>query len=334
MLIACKRAIAGATDPLLARRLAAVDTASAQTPAARRSAGDSGRRATPAPRRATPTRSSSPRPSTAPAAATHVAGAAAVTAACCCASSAAICASSTASRASARASRACTAAGSAAPAQSRTRRPPARPTRARAAHSPTSPASPASDSISRVCSCVNAVRSRLTCRAASSADRRHPHFAPDPPLPATDAHQHPHQFQRIEPIRFRAPRPPIHLDARRIHHPIRDPQLRQRPMNPEPVAPRFVAAHHPRRRPATRTAAAPARITRSTARRSPLATVRSHGATPNPDVIASFHSFLLNSNATYNVGSLTLSLRAGRCSHHSLLLALNTVRSLICAARS
>ena len=37
-----------------------------------------------------------------------------------------------------------------------------------------------------------------------------------------------------------------------------------------------------------------------------LATVRSHGGTPNPDVIASFQSFLPNSNATYNVGSLTL----------------------------
>jgi hypothetical protein len=34
--------------------------------------------------------------------------------------------------------------------------------------------------------------------------------------------------------------------------------------------------------------------------------VRSHESTPNPDVIASFHSFLPNSNATYNVGSLTL----------------------------
>jgi hypothetical protein len=31
-----------------------------------------------------------------------------------------------------------------------------------------------------------------------------------------------------------------------------------------------------------------------------------HGVTPNPDVIASFQSLLPNSNATYNVGSLTL----------------------------
>ena len=110
---------------------------------------------------------------------------------------------------------------------------------------------------------------------------------------------------------------------------LRDPQLRQRAMNPEPVAARFVTAHDRRlrRQPEPRVAPAAARC--STARTSPLATVRSHGVTPNPDVIASFQSFLPNSNATYNVGSLTLSLRAGRCNHHSLLLALNTLRSLI-----
>ena len=108
------------------------------------------------------------------------------------------------------------------------------------------------------------------------------------------------------------------------------PLRRQRPMNPEPVAARFVTAHHPRRAPATRTAAAPCASARSTAAQiAHSRTVRSHGATPNPDVIASFQSFLPNSNATYNVGSLTLIVRAGRCDHHSLLLALNTRRSLI-----
>src|SRR4029079_388135 len=47
-------------------------------------------------------------------------------------------------------------------------------------------------------------------------------------------------------------------------------------------------------------------IARATAGQSRLGTVRSHGCTPKPDVIASFQSFLPNSNATYNVGSLTL----------------------------
>src|SRR5204862_7555778 len=44
------------------------------------------------------------------------------------------------------------------------------------------------------------------------------------------------------------------------------------------------------------------------ARRAPLClgVFRSHGATPNPDAIASFHSFFANSNATYNVCSLPL----------------------------
>jgi hypothetical protein len=76
-------------------------------------------------------------------------------------------------------------------------------------------------------------------------------------------------------------------------------------MNPKPIAPGFIAAHDPtvagsphRRRPYA--------IARSTAAHSPLPTVRITGATPTPDVIASFHPFLPNSNATYNVVSFTL----------------------------
>ena len=56
----------------------------------------------------------------------------------------------------------------------------------------------------------------------------------------------------------------------------------------------------PPSRPPTPTAARaglrPCVIARSTARKSPPGTVRSHGSTPNPDVIASFHAFFPNSN--------------------------------------
>jgi hypothetical protein len=45
---------------------------------------------------------------------------------------------------------------------------------------------------------------------------------------------------------------------------------------------------------------------RVTSAQAPLGTVRTHGSTPNPEVIANVHCFALNSNATYNVGSLTL----------------------------
>ena len=84
------------------------------------------------------------------------------------------------------------------------------------------------------------------------------------------------------------------------------PQRRQRPMNPEAIAARFITAHH-RRVAGKPNRAPPLRqrpLHRRANRRPPPSAPRA--ATPNPDVIASFHSFFPNSNATYNVGSLTL----------------------------
>ena len=150
-----------------------------------------------------------------------------------------------------------------------------------------------------------AVRSRLTWRAASSVTvgtrtSLHTFFSPE---------------QTRTSIRTRLSASSRSVFARRARRftsmlaesttRFADPQLRQRPMNPEPLASRFVTAHHRRlhRQPQPE----PARpSTRSTAPRSPLATVRSHGSIPTPDVIANFQSCFPNSKATYSVGSFTL----------------------------
>ena len=223
----------------------------------------------------------------------------------------------------ARARRACTAAGSGAPAQSRTavHHPPAR--RAGSAQ-PHVASQPRNLFVSRVRSWVNAVRSRLTWRAASSATvgtRTSRHTSRSPLQTRTSIA---HQFQRIEPIRLRPPRPTIDFDARRIHHPVRDPLGRQRAMNPEAITSRLVATHHRRRR---RQPQPRPRLLRSRAarRRDPRSrTVRSHGC--DADSRRHRQLPLLRAQLERHVQRRLAytHLWAGRCDHHSLLSALNT----------
>ena len=127
------------------------------------------------------------------------------------------------------------------------------------------------------------------CRAASAAalgtrTSRHTRaLARSTPAPASS----PASAHRADPFSSAAP-----ADSPRCSpNPPRDSRCpaAQRAMNPEPIAAGFITAHHRRASPAGQSAAAPAAAPASTAARSPPATVRSHGATPNPDVIASFH---------------------------------------------
>ena len=305
MLTACSRALPGATDPLLPRGLAAV--------VRRRRKPEQPADLPPIPKRAPhqalveqhrrarrrdafqlhqlPQRTRAARRP--------------CTAACCCGVELARSAPrGRCSRASARASRACTSTGSAAPGPIADRRPPrAAPARRQRRPPRRQPAAHLIDEPRLLLRQRRPLATHLPRRFVGH--RRHVHLAPHAPLAATHPHQHRHQLERIEPIRLRPPRAPIHLDARRIHHAIRDPQRRQRAMNPEPVAAGFITAHHPR------VAGSPNRAAPRAARARPRPDRRSPpsaatASTPNPDVIASFHSFFPNSNATYNVGSFTL----------------------------
>ena len=131
-------------------------------------------------------------------------------------------------RAWVRASRACTSAGNAAPAQSAPQSTIPRRGGA-AARSPTS--SRPSAHLIRSAASATQQPAPLPTHVARRflRHRRHPHLAPHAPLALTDPHQHAHQFQRIEPIRLGPPGPPVHLDTRRIHHPIAHPVRRRRP---------------------------------------------------------------------------------------------------------
>ena len=235
--------IARATDPLLPRRLPAVVRRRRKARAGRRSAADSETPATPAPPRATPTRSSSPRPSAALAGARHSSAPRRSPP-----PAAALRAPQSAPRGPAGAPRHARAAlarrrAGPRPAQSRTRRPPASAPARRQRRSPgRQPPAHLIDQPRLILRQRRPLPTHLARRLVRHG--RDTHLAPHPLLAVTDPHQHPHQLERVEPIRLRTPRPPIHLDARRIHHPIRHPQLRQRPMNPEPVAARFITAHH------------------------------------------------------------------------------------------
>jgi hypothetical protein len=52
---------------------------------------------------------------------------------------------------------------------------------------------------------------------------RHAHRPPDPPIPQLMPREHIQQASQIERVRLRAPRTPIHLDARRIDHRFEGP---------------------------------------------------------------------------------------------------------------
>jgi hypothetical protein len=62
--------------------------------------------------------------------------------------------------------------------------------------------------------------------------------------------------------------------------------------------------------------------------------VHSHGVTPNPEVIASFHSVLLSSNATYTVGSFTLPNAERVAAVITASFGFRTPRSLAATIRS
>ena len=75
---------------------------------------------------------------------------------------------------------------------------------------------------------------------------RHPHHPPHLHLPAHVADQETHQLDKVEPVRLLPPRPPRHLDRGAVHHHVLNTVAHKRPVQPEPVPPRLVAAHHAR----------------------------------------------------------------------------------------
>jgi hypothetical protein len=74
----------------------------------------------------------------------------------------------------------------------------------------------------------------------------HPHHAPDPLIALLVAREQIQQATQIEPIRLRAPRPPIDFNARRIDHAIAHGVCHQPPVQPKPLAARFITAHNRR----------------------------------------------------------------------------------------
>ena len=160
--------------------------------------------------------------------------------------------------------------------------------------------------------------------------RRYADFAPDLRFTLTDAHEHAHQFARIEPVRFRASRAATHLDARRVDDAIRDPERRQRAMNPKPITAGFIHAHDRRGR--RQLPPVPPVGDRS---RNRAQIARRHGPQPRLDANPRRHGQLpifrtqlkrdVQRRFTY-----TTELRADRCSHDSLL-RLGGLRKLNCS---
>src|SRR5262245_47354746 len=159
-------------------------------------------------------------------------------------------------------------------------------------------------------------------------DTRDAHLTPHARFPVTDPHQHLHQFQGIEAIRLRPPRPPIHLNARRIHHPIPHAHRGERAMNPEPVATGLVAALHAG---GCRQREPPPSLRERTLDRCQIPAA--HRAKPRRHAEPRRHRQLPVPLAQLKRDKhcrLTYTHhRAGRRDHHSLLLASNTLRSLI-----
>ena len=71
-------------------------------------------------------------------------------------------------------------------------------------------------------------------------DARHAHDSPHAPIPEEIPRQQIQEPGEIQPIRLRAARAAIHVDARGIDHVIRDGVRDQIPVQPKPVAARFV----------------------------------------------------------------------------------------------
>jgi hypothetical protein len=165
-------------------------------------------------------------------------------------------------------------------------------------------------------------------------DTRHPHLPPDVPLALADAHQHHDQFLGVDPIGLRAPRPSIHLDARRVHHAIAQADHDERAMNPESIAARFIATHHTGRCGQVQARARPRQQPRHRAQVS-----RRHRLNPRRHPEPRCHRQLplfgaeLESHIQRRLG-YTHSRSADR-SHHSLLSVFtHPIRSLLAAARA
>src|SRR5436190_2176575 len=163
---------------------------------------------------------------------------------------------------------------------------------------------------------------------------RHPHFAPHAGFPRADAHQHPHQFQGVEPIGLCPPGAPTYFNAGRIHHAILHAQPDQGPMNPEAVPPGFIAAHHLHVRAQSE---AHSRFRHDPSDRAEIA--RGHRPDPRLHAESRCHRQLplLQAQLERHIQrrfAYTPTLRTGRCSHHQLLSVSNTSGSLTASARS
>jgi hypothetical protein len=88
---------------------------------------------------------------------------------------------------------------------------------------------------------------------------RHVHHAADLALAAAERHQRAQQALDVDPVGLGPPRLAVDQDAGRIDHVVVDAALAQKPVQPEAVKPRLVAAHDPHR-PPERRSGAPARL--------------------------------------------------------------------------
>src|SRR6516165_10333314 len=75
-------------------------------------------------------------------------------------------------------------------------------------------------------------------------DRRRVDHVPDLTLAPMIADQHAEQLADVEPIALGPPLAPADLNGRGVHHMIGDPVRQQKPMEPKPFAPGFVATDH------------------------------------------------------------------------------------------
>src|SRR5262249_28503884 len=96
--------------------------------------------------------------------------------------------------------------------------------------------------------------SELAVGAASVLllDTRHPHESARLTVPAAPGLQGAQQTLGVHAIRLHAPRPPVNLEACRIHDPAPKPRLRQSTLQPEPVVAGLKHALNPNRPPAPR----------------------------------------------------------------------------------
>jgi len=76
------------------------------------------------------------------------------------------------------------------------------------------------------------------------SNARHPDDAPDAPLAGVCAQQHGDQLAGVEAIALGAAGAAIDCDARGVDHVVRDPARAEIAVQPEPIAPGFIATPH------------------------------------------------------------------------------------------